>query len=451
MSTITRLKAENIKRLQAVDITPSGDVVILGGQNGNGKSSVLDAIAMALGGKEMFPPKPVRVGEKEASVEVEITGKDGVVLLVKRKIKSEGDGAAETTTIEVSEKRNGRLAKLQGPQAILNAMCGALMFDPLAFTRMKPKEQVQMLKELVGIDTDDLDAQEKRLFQERTEVNRECKEAEALWAAAATYPDAPRELVSMGALVEALNTASDHNRKRDGLEATVREWETRARTVNEKHESKALEVGRLERQLADAREELVDLGKRQMSVSEELSAAKDAVQKFEVVDTAPIRERMANAETVNSQVRSNTDAAEKKAAYDAAKLKADDLTKRITELRERRTELMSSAKWPVPGLAFDDQGVTFNNLPFSQASSREQLVISVDMGFAANPELKVAFIRDGSLIDAEGMEVVAERVAKAGGQCWIERVGDDDPSAVIIENGQVREARAAGKYDNRDE
>lgn len=442
MSTIVRLKAENIKRLSAVEITPTGDVVVIGGMNGNGKSSVLDAIAMALGGKEMFPPKPVRIGETEASVEVEIKGADGVVLIVKRKIKSDGDGVDKTTTIEVSEKRNGRVAKLQGPQAILNAMCGALMFDPLAFTRMKPKEQVQMLKELVGINTDDLDAEEKSLFDARKEANRDAKDAKALWEAAETYPDAPGELVSVGALVEALNEANEKNgqgaRLRYGAEESLR----KVRSADEEIANRNAAVIRLRNQLAEAEAEHAESVRKAAAQAEHYAAASEAAAAFVAVDTAPIRQQMEQAETINAHVRANAEEKRKRAIYEAAQAKADELTAQIEAVRQKRMELMANVKWPVPGMSFDDKGVTLNDLPFEQASSAEQLRTSVKMGFAANPELKVAFIHDGSLLDDKSMALVAEEVAAAGGQCWMERVGTDDASAIVIENGAIRAAAA---------
>ena len=50
---IVELRAENVKRLSAVTIRPTGPVVEITGKNEAGKSSVLDSIWMALGGAEV--------------------------------------------------------------------------------------------------------------------------------------------------------------------------------------------------------------------------------------------------------------------------------------------------------------------------------------------------------------------------------------------------------------
>jgi hypothetical protein len=92
----------------------------------------------------------------------------------------------------------------------------------------------------------------------------------------------------------------------------------------------------------------------------------------------------------------------------------------------------------VDGLSFDDSGVLLNGLPFSQASQAEQLRVSVAMGFAQNPELKVLLVRDGSLLDGNSLNLLDQMARDHDGQVWIERVGEGDQCAVIIEDGVVK-------------
>ena len=89
------------------------------------------------------------------------------------------------------------------------------------------------------------------------------------------------------------------------------------------------------------------------------------------------------------------------------------------------------------GLGFDEDGVTYNGIPFAQASSAEQIRVSLAMAMALNPELKVLRIKDGSLLDGDAMEAIREQIVERDFQLWIERVGDADAGAVIIEDGEV--------------
>ena len=115
---IISLKAENVKRLHAVEITPDGNVVVISGRNGQGKTSVLDSIAMALGGASAskLTTKPIREGQKEASVTVDLGD-----FTVTRKWRG------SNSNLSVMSKDG---AEFRSPQRFLDEKLGALSFDP---------------------------------------------------------------------------------------------------------------------------------------------------------------------------------------------------------------------------------------------------------------------------------------------------------------------------------
>ena len=115
-------------------------------------------------------------------------------------------------------------------------------------------------------------------------------------------------------------------------------------------------------------------------------------------------------------------------------------TKTISEIDERKRAELAAAEFPVAGLGFDDDGVLLNDLPFSQASSAEKLRVSVAMGLAMNPRLRVLLIRDGSLLDEESLGIIQEMAEKSDAQIWIERVGEGAECQVIIEDGSIKGA-----------
>jgi hypothetical protein len=156
------------------------------------------------------------------------------------------------------------------------------------------------------------------------------------------------------------------------------------------------------------------------------------------VECEPIHERIRNAEATNEKVRSN--ARRKLLATEHARLLAlstatSDAIEAIDDDKQKQLE---SAKWPVDGLGFSDDGITFGGLPFEQASSAEQLRVAVAIGLALNPTLRVLLIRDGSLLDGDNLEAISEMASEADAQVWLERVGDDGHCAVVIEDGQIK-------------
>lgn len=432
---IVKLEAANVKRLTAVEITPDGSLVVVGGKNGAGKTSVLDSIAMALGGKDLVPELPLRRGEKHGHVEVDLGD-----LVVRRTFTPAGGG-----TLTVSNREG---AVYKSPQKILDQLVGRLSFDPLDFARMDPKAQRETLRALVGLDFSELDAKRLGLFEERTLVNRTTKALEARVAAMPVHEDAPAEPVSVEALVAELEAAAAAGRAADAHDRTVRaliakadalndeavEFGRRMKDVEAKILSLKLEIEALETQAkarAEARQALMP---QIEAAAETAKAARDALP-----DPAPIRERIASAEGINAKVRANAACLEQAAELAGSRAQAEKLTEAIEALDAAKAQALAGAAFPVPGLSFDESGVLLEGIPFAQASSAEQLRVSVAMGLAANPRLRVLLIRDGSLLDDESLELVAKMAAEAEAQVWLERVSSDGEGCqVVIEDGAVR-------------
>lgn len=412
-SRITELRAENVKRLVAVQINPRGNLVEISGRNGQGKSSVLDSIAMALGGKAWQGAKPIREGAKTG--EINVTLDDGTVIT--RKITEAGG----TLTIKSPDG-----AKYPSPQAMLDKLVGQLTFDPLEFVGMKPVEQRDLLKKLVGVDTSELDKERAATYQERTVVNRDVTRLEGVVATLRHDADAPAKEVSVAELMTKLSEGEAANKSADDA---LRQFgftrETEAKW--------AAEVDRLTKQLAET-QKLLESAKADVQRAD--AAASEARGKK--VDVAPIREQIAQSENINQRVRANAERAKLLEQLRQVKAQADQLSTRIEKIDADKIERLASAKFPVTGLSFDDAGVKFNGLPFEQASSAEQIRVSVAMGLAMNPALKVLLIRNGSLLDDNALALVADMAEKADAQVWVERVDSSGAVGIVIEDGMVK-------------
>ena len=127
-------------------------------------------------------------------------------------------------------------------------------------------------------------------------------------------------------------------------------------------------------------------------------------------------------------------------AEEKATLRAryDSLTEDIASIDQTKADALAAAEFPVEGLAFDESGVLYGGVPFSQASSAEQIRVSLAMAMATSPKLRVIRILDGSLLDAENLALIEGMARDNDYQVWIERVGNADEGAVVIEDGQVQ-------------
>lgn len=411
---ITQLMIDHVKRIEAVSITPDGNLIVIGGDNGAGKSSILDGIEMLFGGKKHVCKQPVNSGADEAYVIADIGE-----YVVRRRFKASG-----ATDIEISSKE-GHI--MTSPQKWLDSLCGDLAFDPAAFVNMEPKEQKAALMRLLRLDFSELDSEREKVYQERTYIGREVTALENQGRGIQPDPGCPKEEVSVTKLMEDLNAAhlvnSENASKRTAADmATVS-----VKAVQQK-------IAELEELLANAKAELETEQTRE-------AEAKKAAENLQDIDVSAIETRIAEADEVNARVRRQAERRQLGIKYKAKKEEYDAKTARITEIDQLKEQAIADAQFPVDGLGFGPDGVMFNGVPFDQASSAEQLRVAVAMGIAANPELRIVLIRDGSLLDNKSLAAIEDMAEKHDLQVWMERVGDGKECSIIIEDGSVKEDR----------
>lgn len=393
---IIELRATNVKRLKAVHITPDGTLQVVGGRNAQGKSSVLDAIWLALGGGKAGKATtvPIRDGEDHASVTLDL----GELVITRT-------WTGSNTALKVTSAEG---ASFSSPQKMLDALVGQLTFDPLEFTRLSAKDQRDALVGLVDlpIDLDELDRQRAGLFADRTAVGQEGKRIGDV----KVDPNLPEAETSMS---DALAALRDAERKSDEANQVRANLEAAETTVEQLKES----LAKAETYAAQCQSDVDGLG--------------------DTPDPAPLAARLETLEEENQRIRANNTARARAAEQEQLREKYAGLTQAIDSLDEAKRDALAAAEFPVDGLGFDETGVTHQGVPFSQASSAEQIRVSLAMAMAANPKLRVIRILDGSLLDDEAMTAIREQVAERDFQLWIERVGDADEGAVIIEDGSI--------------
>jgi DNA repair exonuclease SbcCD ATPase subunit len=416
---IIRLESNNVKRLRAIQITPEGNMVVIGGNNGEGKSSVLDSILYAIGGTSTHCPQPVRHGENKAQIVCSLDNG----LVIRRTFTAAGGTALTVTDSE------GR--RYTSPQTILDAMVGKLSFDPLEFSRMPEKKQLETLKDLVGIDCDAMDAERKAIYDERTMVNRDAKNAQAGADAMPHYPDAPVQEVSASGLMEELKRRQAVNADIEKRRSAHEELTGRIVKGKAHVDNLAAQIADLHAQLSKSKAALEELERRE---AEDAPAVAALAPEYE----SSVLAQLDDIQTINGKVAANARRREMADKAQQLQEKAAKLTEKMEQIDAKKTEMLGAAKFPVPGMSFDENGVLLNGIPFSQASDAEKIRMSVAMGLAMNPKLRVMLIRDGSLLDTKSMALISGLAVENDAQIWIERVGAGDECSVVIEDGQIK-------------
>jgi chromosome segregation ATPase len=433
---IVRLASRNIKAIKYVEIVPNRTVTIVGGRNASGKSSLLDSIAMALGGKKLCPARPIRKGESEAYVEVELDGEPARLIpacTVRRDFWLKKDGELGTR-IEIVTK-DGYTAP--SPQTMLGDIVGVLGFDPESFLRMTPKEQAEILRNLVGLDFSDLDQERARIYRERATVNDAGKRLKVQYDAMPHHPEAPEEEVSAAALVSELQARRQHNAENAKARSSLDRQLIAFRQQEELVRMTARQLADLEAAVIKARDALAEEQARAEKLDAELKSATAACESLVDQNTEEVEQQIVDSERINKQVRENAKRADAAARLEEERRRSAALTKEIEAIDDQKERARQAAKWPVPGLGYDDTGVTYNGLPFDQISASEQRRVAVGIACALNPSLKFFFLKDGSLLDDNAKVEFAQLAAEHGCQCFLEVVGDGSEANIVIEEGEV--------------
>lgn len=413
---ILELKAENFARLRAVEIRPDGHLVQVTGENSNGKTSVLNSIWTALKGRAVAPPVPVRKGAEEARIRLTLGGEHGVDATVTRTFGA--DDQASSLKVELA---GGKRVQVK-PQALIDGWLGSITIDPLKFARSPAREQFDVLKRMVpGVDFDELAATRKRLFDQRTDVNRRAKEMRTLADKIVLPPGkVPAQEPDLGVLSATLREALAGNSK------VAQQRDERVRMLREA-EGWADEAETLRARAAG-------LDKR---ASEQLGRIEKMPPLAAVVDTTEITERMESAQQDHRTWAMAQQRKEHQKAADAAEAAVKTMTDEIGDLDASKVAAIAKAKLPVKGLSLGDDMVLLNGLPFEQAGTAEKLRTSIAIGMADNPTLRVMLIDEGSELDKKSTAIVQEMAKQHDYQIWMARVEDGGKTGFVIVDGEV--------------
>lgn len=421
--TITALEAENVKRIKAVEITPSTTgLTLVGGNNNQGKTSVLDALAWALGGDKFRPAAAARDGAITPP-HLKVTLSNGIV--VERRGKN--------STLTVTDPTGRRAG-----QQLLNEFVEVLALDLPRFMDASDRDKADTLLKIIGVGEQltAMDQRIKALYDKRTAVGQIAQQKKAYAEEMLSYPEAPAEPVSALELIQQqqgiLLRNAENQRQRDRL----------AEVTHAKHRY-ADELERL-----DERIEALQAQRRELKASYDAAvvaeeAATKTVAQLQDESTAALEESIRNVEDTNRKVRANLDKA--RAEDDAAEMAAQysKLTDQINEARRKRTALLDSADLPLPGLGVEDGRLTYHGKRWRDMSGSDQLRVATAIVRRLNPncgfvlldkleQMDLATLAEfGRWLEAEGLQAIATRVS-TGSECQI-----------IIEDGRVKEDTAA--------
>lgn len=409
---INKLEIENVKRIKAVKIEPTASgLTIVGGNNNQGKTSVLDSIAWALGGEKYRPSQPQREGST-IPLTLHIVLNNG--LIVERKGKN--------SSLKVTDPSGNK-----GGQQLLNEFVEQLALDLPKFMEASGREKAQTLLKIIGVGDQlaVLDQQEKEMYNKRLAIGQIADQKEKFAKEQPYYSDAPKELISPSDLIrqqqEILARNGENQRKRDQVK---------------KYEDSVFFL----RQAVESMNEQLEEEKRKLQEAEEnLQIAQMNAQDLQDESTAELEESLANIEEINRKVRANMD--KDKAEEDALDYRNqyNSLTAEIDKTRRAKTDLLQSAELPLPELSVKDGELIYKGQQWDNMSGSDRLKVSTAIVRKLNPKCGFVLLDKLEQMDIQTLNGFGQWLEQEGLQAIATRVSTGDECSIIIEDGYVKD------------
>lgn len=404
--TITELHAENFKRVKAVHITPSpSGLTVLGGNNNQGKTSVLDSIAWALGGDRFRPSQPQREGSViPPNLRIELS--NGLVV----------ERSGKNSSLKVIDPQGNK-----GGQQLLNSFVEQLALDLPRFMNASGKEKAQTLLKIIGIGDQlfALDRQETELYNERLAVGRIADQKKAVAKEMPFYEGCPEEPVSAAELIRQQQDILAKN----GENARLRQ-----------------NRDRIGAELQAVYDKISELQQKVTALEEQYEIACKNAEDLHDESTAELEENIREIDQINAKIRTN---AVRIAAENEAKTfkdQYDGLTAKIEDVRLQRLKLLDGADMPLPGLSVEQGDLTYQGQAWDNMSASEQLRVATAIVRRLNPNCGFVLLDKLEQMDLTTLREFGEWLEAQGLQAIATRVSTGDECAIIIEDGSVKNA-----------
>ena len=412
---INKLEIENVKRVKAVKVEFSANgLTVIGGKNRQGKTSVLDAIAWALGGDKFRPSEAQREGSV-ITPNLNITLSNGFV--VERRGKN-----SDLKVIDPNGKKGG--------QQLLNEFVEQLALDLPKFMQSSSKEKANIMLQIIGVGNQlhELETKETQMFNQRQAIGRIADQKKKFAKEQTYYPDAPKEPISASDLIKQQQEILARNGANQSKRQRLREITT---TVN----NLSNEMAELQRRLTTA-------------LTDQEIASKSAINLHDE-STEELENNINNIEAINIKVRANLD--KDKAEQDALEYSNQyaGLTAQIEAVRKDKVDLLTNADLPLPGLSVVEGELTYDGRKWDGMSGADQLKVSVAIVRKLNPKCGFVLMDKLEQMDMDTMTEFGQWLEQEGLQAIATRVSTGSECSIIIEDGYVKDAeKDYGKVDH---
>ena len=405
---INSLELENVKRIKAVQLTPGkSGLTVIGGKNAQGKTSVLDGIAWALGGDRFKPSQPKREGAV-ANPYLNIKLSNG--LIVERK--------GENSSLKVIDPDGNKAG-----QALLNEFVEQFALNLPKFMNQSGKDKANTLLKIIGVGDKlfEMDVEEDKLYNQRHDIGVIADQKAKYAKEMTVYPGVPKELKSASDLI------------REQQEILARNGENAKKRENLAELERALRETRI--RLGAVQAELEELTAREKQLTADVETANKTVSELHDESTAELEKNIADIDALNVKIRANLEREKAEIDAEGYQKQYDDLTEKIEAVRKAKRDLLNGADLPLPGLSVEDGELTYNGFAWDNMSAAEQLKVATAIVRKLNPQCGFVLLDKLEQMDTDTLSDFGAWLESEGLQAIATRVSTGEECSVIISDG----------------
>lgn len=415
---INKLEIENTKRVKAVKIEPTANgLTVIGGKNGQGKTSVLNAIAWALGGNKYRPSEPYREGSMTPP-NLHIVMNNGLIV----------ERTGKNGTLKVIDPKGNKSG-----QQLLDSFVEELAINLPKFIESSSKEKANTLLQIIGVGDQlmALEQEEKEIYNQRHAIGVIADQKAKFAKEQPYYTDAPKDLVSASDLISQQQEILARNGRNQQLRNQLSQIITEREKVLK-------ETTLLVNQIDEMKTKLEAKQAEYQKLTNDAETAEKSVSQLVDESTAELENNINQIDEINAKVRANFN--KNKAEEDAAEYRDqyDTLTTKITEVRQKKTDLLNNAELPLEGLSVSDGELIYNGHKWDGMSGSEQLKVATAIVRKLNPKCGFVLLDKLEQMDIDTMTEFGQWLEREGLQAIATRVSTGDECSIVIEDGYVK-------------
>lgn len=391
---ISEFQLENVKRIKAVQCEPTQNgITVIGGKNNQGKTSVLDSIAWALGGDRFRPSQAQREGSVIPPY-IKIKLSNGIIV----------ERQGKNSSLKVIDPSGNK-----GGQQLLNEFIESFALNLPKFMEANAKEKADILLRIIGVGD--------RLFELEKEENEIYNSRHAIGQIAAQKQKYADEMAHYDGVPDDLLSASDLIQEQQAILLRNAENKKKRERLSELREQKQ----RLQQALEECEKELKIA---------ELSAAE-----LEDRSTAELEENIQKIDEINVKIRSNLDKERAEEEAHRYQEQYNELSVKLENIRSEKKKLLESADLPLPGLSVEDGEITLNGMKWDNMSGSDQLKAATAIIRRLNPKCGFVLVDKLEQMDLDTLCDFGHWLEREGLQVIATRVSTGDECSIVIEDG----------------